>query len=288
MESLRVPRPATYNPPVWMTKTAYLQRIQEAVGDGYRYHVCGTVQPSAAIGLARKFAELYGVHHDKNERYRRKAAGLGNARLFLHLDQDSNIAFALLVTPGVHSAHQLERLADATKVPVRYREFELVMLTLKHRAKPGLTWRLDSEAISAWRTRLHLHTAHYNKAELFRDWFSLYRIPGFAGVRKQVGELVGYWRREWHKLRGADPCPMCFPHEEQKFRSIPGVSRAKDGTFLPDRGFPTTRQLPTLFYVRKHKAPSQTLRALVKSLAGAANPQDIPSAAEAPDARRQV
>ena len=75
--------PATYNPTVLIAKTVFLQRIQEAVGDGYRYYATGTIPPHRALGLARKFAETYGVHWDKNERYRRKAAGLGNARLVL-------------------------------------------------------------------------------------------------------------------------------------------------------------------------------------------------------------
>lgn len=261
-----MPRPATYNPTVLIAKTVFLQRIQEAVGDGYRYYATGTIPPHRALGLVRKFAEAYGVHWDKNERYRRKAAGLGNARLVLGLNQEMTVDFFLLVSPGEHVAHQLERLADATKVPIRYREFELVTMTRKGRDKPGLTWRLDAATVSAWRERLHLHTAHYNRAALFQDWFSLYRVPGFAGVRRQVGDLVAFWRRDWNKLRGADPCPLSYPHDEPRFRAIPAVTKGEDGMYWPARGFPTTRQLPTLFYVRKQKDVGEPLRRLVRRL----------------------
>lgn len=259
-----MPRPSAYNPTVLVYKTVFMQRVQEAVCDGYRYYASGTIPLLRAPCLVRKFAEVYGVDRDKNERYRRKAAGLGNARLVLGLNQEAAIDFFLLVSPGEHAAHHLERLADATKATLRYREFELVNLALKGRAKPGLTWRLNADTVSAWRERLHLHTAHYNQQALFEDWFSLYRTPGFAGVRRQVGELVSFWRREWQKLRGAAPCPMSFPHGETRYRAIPGITKGEDGRYWPAQGFPTTRQLPTLFYVRKQADKGTPLRKLVR------------------------
>lgn len=259
-----MPRSSPYNPTVLVFKTVFMQRVQETVGDGYRYYASGTIPLHRAPALARKFAEVYGVDRDKNERYRRKAAGLGNARLILGLSQEMSIDFFLLVSPGEHAAHHLEKLTDATKVPVRYREFELVTVTLKGRSKPGLTWRLNADTIGAWRERLHLHTAHYNRQALFQDWQSLYRVPGFAGVRRQVGELISVWRHEWQKLRGSDPCPMSFPHNELSFRAIPGITKGEDGKYWTTRGFPTSRQLPTLFYVRKQKDVGPPLRKLVR------------------------
>lgn len=55
----------------------------------HRYYVSGTIPLIRAPALARKFVEVYGVDRDKNERYRRKAAGLGNARLVLGLINSS-------------------------------------------------------------------------------------------------------------------------------------------------------------------------------------------------------
>lgn len=260
-------RRTPFKPMVLLSKAVFLQRIQEAVGQGYRYYASGTVTAHKALPLARKFAELYGIALDKNARYRRRARGLGNARLLMRLNESLGIDFFLLVTAGDHAAHHLERLRDATKAPIHYREFELVALTLKGRGKPGLTWRLDAQTVEAWQQRLQLHTAHYDRLELFRAWHSLYRVPGFAGVRRQVGLLVAYWRREWRKLRGDDPCPVCYPHSEPQFRHIPGIRRGEDGMYWPERGFPTMRQLPTLFYVRKRRDIGEPLHRLVRSLA---------------------
>ena len=261
-------RPHVYNPIVLTSKTIFLQRVQELVGAGYRYYAGGTLELDRAPSLVRKFASTYLVHVDKNERYRRKAAGLGNARVMLRLTEEQTVDFLLLVTPGEHPAHQLEKLKDATLRPLRYREFELAMLTLKGRQKPGLTWRWQAETVEAWRERLHLHTAHLDRKALFNDWHSLYRVPGFGGIRRQVGELVAFWRHEWMKLQGAAPCPMSFPHNEGQYRPLPGVTKGEDGRYWTQKGFPTSRQLPTLFYVRKQIDVGEKLSVLVRTEAG--------------------
>jgi hypothetical protein len=257
-------RSSAYDPIVFTSKTVYLQRVQEAVGDGYRYYASGTVPLESAPGLVRKFKAAYQVHVDKNERYRRKAAGLGNARLLLRFNEEQRVDFLLLLTPGTHPAHQLEKLRDVQAGPLAYRELELVALTFKGRCKPSLTWRLDAATVASWRQRLHLYTAHYNRLELFRAWRSLYRTPGFAGIRRQVGELVSYWRGEWRQLRGDAPCPISYPHNETAYRARPGVKKGEDGMYWTERGFPTPAQLPKLFYVRKQGDIGERLSAMLR------------------------
>ncbi|QDZ26583.1 hypothetical protein [Noviherbaspirillum sp. UKPF54] len=257
-------RQRSYNPTVLLSKTVYLQRIQEAVIDGYRHYVLGSVPLEKAPGLVRKFKDFYLAHLDKNARYRRKAAGLGNARLLLRFNEEQEIDFALLVSPGEHPAHQLEKLGDVRRTPLAFREFELVLLTLKGREKPGLTWRLSAPTMESWRQRLHLYTAHYNRLELFRAWHSLYRVPGFAGIRRQIGELVVYWRAEWKQHRHDAPCPLAYPHNDLQYRPRPGVHKGKDGMYWTVKGFPTSAQLPKLFYVRKQSSVGQSLTSLLR------------------------
>jgi hypothetical protein len=258
----RVPR---FNPPVLLHKTAFLQRIQEAVGNGYQHYALGEVPTARALPLVLKFVDRYRIDADKSVRHLRKTKGLGNARLVLYSPEPTCVEFALLVTRGQNPAHDLERLADESNSPVAYREFELVRLTGKGREKPSLTWRWNADTMRAWRERLHMHTASYDKLGLYQDFFSLYRSPGFAGIRRQVGELVAGWRRDWEKLRGQAPCPVCYPHDEFRFRAIPGVTKGEDGYYWPAKGFPNMRQLPTLFYVRKYVSPSEPMSKFVAS-----------------------
>ncbi|MBS0466058.1 MAG: hypothetical protein JSS31_11790 [Proteobacteria bacterium] len=262
-----MPRPSKYNPTVLLGKTVYLQRIQEAVAAGYCHAALGTVPLAKAQRLVNKFAEVYGFNRGKDERYRRRSQGLANATLHLRLNEEADIDFALLVTEGEHAAHHLERLCDARRDTLRYREFELVLLTLRGRSRATLTWRWEATTFDGWKKRLHLHTAHYDRSGLYQDWFSLYRVPGFAGIRRQVGELVSYWRRDWQQLRGNDPCPVCYPHDEFRYRPLQGMSRSGDGRYYPLKGFPNTRQLPTLYYVRKQKSGGKPLRKLLADMA---------------------
>lgn len=255
-----------FDPPVHFRKSVLLQRLQAAVGDGYRYYATGTVAPEVALGLVRKFKLLYAVDCDRNARYRRKKQGLGNARLRLMLNQELGVDFFLLVTPGAHPAHQLERLRDSTREPLAYGELELARLTLKGRSKPGLTWRLSAAAMEGWRQRLHLATVHGNEAELRLCWLSLYRTLGFAGVRRQVGELVAYWRKEWRRYQGARPCPLEYPHDDLRYRARPGIAQDERSRWWTRAGFPTPAQLPKLFYVRLQRDDGTPLARLVAEL----------------------
>jgi hypothetical protein len=104
-----------FDPPVLRTKTAYMQRLADLTRLGNRYHVTGEVSLDRACALVRKFRDLYLVHLPKDQRYRRKRAGLGNAHLVLWQPniEAPILTFALLVTPGDHPAHRLEQLRDA-------------------------------------------------------------------------------------------------------------------------------------------------------------------------------
>ena len=261
-----MPAPRNYNPLVYTSKTVFLQRIQACVVDGYCHYATGSLTPASAVGLARKFKSLYAVHCDKNARYRRKQLGEANARWLLHLNPNLEVDFVLLVTPGVHAAHKLERLVDTTQQPLAYRELELVRLTLKGRSKPGLTWRLNNQAIEGWKHRLHLATVHGNESELRQCWNSLYRTVGFGGVRRQVGELVMHWRKEWARYQGERPCPMEFPHNDLQYRSRPGIEVDSRGRYWTRAGFPSPAQLPKLFYVRIQSDVGIKLSQLVAEL----------------------
>ena len=62
---------------------------------------------------------------------------------------------------------------------------------------------MTAERYQTWRDRVvesarkpALHAEH----DITRR---LYTVPGFAGIRSQVGFLVGLWRKEWKRRRAA-------------------------------------------------------------------------------------
>lgn len=200
----------SYDPHVLTHKSALMQRLDDYVRQGYHLHTSGSLPLEKAAAFIRKIAPLYMVNAGKDERYRRKKAGLGNARLLLWQPEppEGQLAWWLLVTDGEHPAHQLERLKDAYG-PNRLTctGYELLQLTRKGQEAPSWTWRMSNETYDGWRTRIIQAVRARTDAPLRQAWLSLYRVPGFSGNRKQVGKLVALVRAEWARSR-AEPFPL--------------------------------------------------------------------------------
>lgn len=198
----------TYDPPVLLHKATLMQRIADYVRAGYRWHTCGSVSLERASAFVRKFCTLYSIHVGKDERYRRKRAGLGNAVLLFCPSGDAGtLLWWLLVTDGDHPAHRLEKLSEASQARVQCTGYELVALMRPNRARPVLTWRMTKSTYEGWRERVLRGVRSQNDAQLRQAWHSLYRTPGFSGIRSQVGKLVALMRAEWRRTRSG-PFPM--------------------------------------------------------------------------------
>ena len=206
-----------FDPPVLRTKTAYMQRLADLVRLGHRHHVTGEVTLDRACALVRKFRDLYLVHLPKDQRYRRKRAGLGNAHLVLWQPnvEAPMLIFALLVTPGDHPAHRLEQLRDAYDRRERLQvgaDYELVQHTRAGPpavagAPPGkspkasLSWRLTADREQAYRDEFRDLIRRNAVRDLVLLWHSIHRIVGFALARRQVFELRSMARAEWKRSR---------------------------------------------------------------------------------------
>jgi len=189
------------------TKTIFMQRIADYVSRGYPYFVGGQIPEERWPVLCRKFIDLYRVDLTKDARYRRKKLGLGNAVL-LGMRGEGGIIWMLLVTPGDHAAHTLEKLREATESAIDVTGYELVRTTRSGSPKPVWTWRMTAEHYRAWRERIIAVVRHHDRVLGKQLWDSLYRSPGFAGIRSQVGKLVSLFKREWQRV---EQSPFPYP-----------------------------------------------------------------------------
>ena len=138
-------------------KTVFLQRLSDFVRLGYDSWVTGYCEPSAAAGLARKFARYYATDLDRHRRCRGRKLGEASAVLLMHeWNGLGRLLFVLLVTPGTHPARQLEALQCALDPSHRLvvGQFELVRLTRGGSDKPVYTWRLEKSAYKNIRSRV--------------------------------------------------------------------------------------------------------------------------------------
>lgn len=217
---------ASFNPMVFDRKSVFMQRIADYARVGYLHWTAGEIPVDKAAMLARNFADLYLVGLPKDARFKRKKLGLGNAVLLLWEGQGeakSRIHFLLMVTAGAHPAHQLEPLQDIRSSRVQVTDYELLELPRKGNSKPSWTWRMTDDAYKLWEFRIEQVTKSRNPRLAAAVFFSLYKSPGFAGIRSQVGYLVKFWRGAWKRVKRSNE-PFFPP------RVLYYVSR------LPDRG----------------------------------------------------
>ena len=215
----------SFNPIVLRDHQALQQRIADYVRTGHSRWTRGTVALNRARAMVQKFARLYAVDLDRNRRLRAKTRGEGNAVLLLAeaSTSDDSLLWYLLVTAGEHPAHHLERLHDASVRDgrVRFADYELVHVTKPSVAHPVLTWRWTREAEDMWRERALAEARCGDELHVEQFLDALRRTPGFYGVRKQVGRVMGLFRREWRRRRGA---------------RAPTLQRLRYVSRLPNRG----------------------------------------------------
>lgn len=203
---------STANPIVFTKLDLILQRLLDSVQHGYTHVTSGQVTPSKASKLASKFDIQYQVFADRNERARRKHTDLGNAKWLCYAKNDVIYWWLLVTHPeqGDHFAHASEKLIDVTKAggTLKFEQFELVELPYakptkpkpahhKERSKPTRwTWRLTKEAYENARLRIIDNVKSGDPYKLTGIIRALYSMPGFGGIRSQVGKLVALYKSE--------------------------------------------------------------------------------------------
>lgn len=195
--------------------STYLQRLQDGVARGYTHWVAGTVPPKKLKALAEKFARFYRIDRTSLERTRDKAKGIGCARLVVFCPEPKvdatevvPAAWVLQLTGpdlGKHPAHAVEKLRDCREIGGRLRHghYELVRMTKPQQPKPVWTWRLTDKDDDAWRDRLLQLIRNHSDLDLRQSIHVLTRLPGFAGVRRQVKRHYQLIRSEWRRSRRA-------------------------------------------------------------------------------------
>jgi len=201
--------PQKYLPIVFKTKTGFMQRILDHVRFNYIFYTTGTVSRSKAKHFVEKFQHFYGVHFDKNQRSKAKKNGHGSASVLFYEQDSETLFWILLVTPGDHPAHRLERLQNALdpKSRITVTGYCLSRHIRSGDSAPSFSWAMTSETYDSWRVRI-ISLVRTGSPFLIRQAiYSLYHVPGFAISRKQVGKLVSLFKTEWARSRPSQPLP---------------------------------------------------------------------------------
>jgi hypothetical protein len=166
------------------------------------------------------------VNIHRNTRWRRRRRGVAAAVFHLYRQpgwrDDTRgsagdaageaLGWSLLLTDGESPARHLEalRLATDVRTPLRIGPYELVRKSRPSQSHPAWTYRMTPDCYEAYRGRA-LRSARGDPREpqglLLKD---LYRHPGFAAIRSQVGRIVALFRREYRRRhrRGEPATPL--------------------------------------------------------------------------------
>lgn len=197
------------DPPIHIHKTELMQRILDAIARGYHWYTFGQIPALKAARLSDKFGTLYGTCRNSNQRAYAKSRGKANARvLFSAQSRDHQFWWWLLVSEGMGLVHTAESLRDARDKRSRIRigdDYELVRRTRSAAQGGGTvwTWRMTRANYTRWRVSILRACRRGDGQELNRVLSSLYRVPGYSGVRVQVGRLVETCRQEWRRRHGS-------------------------------------------------------------------------------------
>lgn len=227
------------DPLVHIHKTVLMQRLLDSVARGYWWHTSGTVPLAKAERFSNKLDERYGVHRNANQRAYAKRMGWSNARLFLYASPNAPMLYWwLLATDGEGRVHGEERLARASDSRRRVRigkNYELLRRT-RPRAKGGgtvWTWRMTSECVGEWRSRILAACRRSDAHAVTQAIVSLYRAPGFSGIRHQVGKLAALLRSEWRRRHGNIDellLPRVLPYVERLSDSSVPLSQVRQAS----------------------------------------------------------
>lgn len=203
-----------------------LQRHIDYVRRGYAWYVTGMVPPEKVRRLQAKFVARYNVNEHRNVRARRRRTGEAAAVLLFYVvpcgltspgapdGQQLTVGWSLLLTDGEHKARSEERhLRDAREHRTRLRigPYILTRRTRPGQSTPSWTWMMTREEFAAWRERV-IRSARGDIGDRVTVVLSeLYRVPGFAGIRSQVGHIVSLYRREWRRRRRRGDAFPCLP-----------------------------------------------------------------------------
>lgn len=192
------------------SRIVYLQRVQDAARS-YPYHLTGTCPAAAAGALVSKFSRTYETSISPSSKSKRKKSGFAVASAFGYRLRSGDLRYTLMVTDGAGLVHNREKLIKTRDTRIQDGDLELI-----HDGRTW-TWHLRSEAMKVWRDKIHgeaIRPPARRKIVNGKDFDAeklmdqIYSLPGFRGVRSQVGELVHYLVCEFGRARPDATAPQ--------------------------------------------------------------------------------
>jgi hypothetical protein len=205
-----------------LKKANAMQRIQLNVSRGVTHHFVCTVPEKSIENVLAKMTERYNLDLSKDQKYRRKQNGETVADCVVYRGKDKDYELYIHLTAGDDLALFQKKGYDVLKDIQTSRsvfdgKYELVNTTRKKSAihhnqgrsnsnSETITWRMTQEYYSSLKAHLERAVIVYPKDtfEFKKSVFVLERLPGFRGIRQQIGFLWAHTKKCWKHASHAE------------------------------------------------------------------------------------
>ncbi len=210
---------------VFTNRSSMMQRIQDAVENGYLYFVQGTVKHEKAVCVLDKLIERYKTNQTPTQRLRAYEKGESLVQLFAYIsptEPEKGLDFYLLHRPAQGQkcptiSSEPWKTATNRQTRIESRGYELVRVPNERTHKSSKTplkpyrwtWRYNAERLEQFEQKLK-RCALRNSEEEYRSLFdTLKKTLGFSGSREQAKTMLIRLEMNWRRISSQEP-PICF------------------------------------------------------------------------------
>ncbi|SUA35778.1 Uncharacterised protein [Neisseria zoodegmatis] len=203
---------------IFTCRSIYMQRIADAVEDGYEYYVCGEVPTVKLPVLVDKFTVNFSLHHSPKQRYRARQKGKSSTKLlcYRHDKEPDKVRFILLHRRNKNSdLPKGEQWQMVTNRHTRIHSSGYELVRLPNERKPDSpkkplkpyrwSWRYTGQRMSDFEADIKRAVVRKSEADYLALFERLSRTLGFAGARQQAFGLLKRMESEWLKTTGRKP-----------------------------------------------------------------------------------
>ncbi len=227
------------NPYIHTKKTSFMQRLSDRVRRGATLYIAGQTPLKGLPHLTSKLDTKWPLNLQKMQASRRRKAGHGTYFWLGYFDEQTQMVhWFVLLNPGkeIDSTEQWRGVVDDR---VKLTGYELVRHTRPGAKAPAWTWRYTKERMSTIRDSLVSAIRGRRDLEAEQTMHSIFKSPGFSGVREQVKKLRQLAVAEWQRTRSSAEIIFSMPTK------IGYVSR------LSDKGVPWSALMPESSNLKK-------------------------------------
>lgn len=212
------------DPFIFLKRNAFLQRISDAVRNGYTLYVTGSTKVEKVAFKSQSMFERFNTNRSKTQEFRARAAGKTTARWLGFWEQGSELVTWILLVNPAEDVDKSEKWRDASKDKITVGNLELVRLSkpktvlqrVEAEANPGAvarkivrvkggkevwTWRYNRARYDSLRNDMVTLIRTKNDRLLQELIEQIWGTPSHWGMRDQVKKLEQLAKEEWKRTR---------------------------------------------------------------------------------------